>query len=232
MRHIALLLLAASTLQFQITDARGKKASGITLDTGQPDVDDWMPVSIRKSKGDAILVWPFEGRAKMPDGPEPVPAIVIQRGEPKALESFPTLAAMAVPVVLGTATLEVECQRTGFNSRVLADAFSKLSSSTEPFEKGIGLLYTKKPAEAADQLALALRERERKLTRVPSEIYPAAMLYGRALFESEWFDSAAVVFQKALKQRPSDVLARDARAKALEKAGKPEAAQETLRERE
>ena len=76
-----------------------------------------------------------------------------------------------------------------------------------------------------DPLARALKERERRLTRVPSEIYPAAMLYGKALFGAGKYDDAAVAFLKALKQRPSDAAARRSRSEALIKAGKPEAAE-------
>jgi predicted Zn-dependent protease len=94
--------------------------------------------------------------------------------------------------------------------------------------KGVGLLYEGKPADAVEPLARALKERERQLTRIPSEIYPAAMLYGRALFGAGKFDDAAVAYLKAMNQRPSDRAARRARAEALIKAGKPEAAEELI----
>ena len=90
------------------------------------------------------------------------------------------------------------------------------------------LLYENKPADAVEPLARALRERERQLTRIPSEIYPAAMLYGRALFGANQFDDAAVAYLKAMNQRPSGAAARKARAEALIRAGKPEAAQGLL----
>ena len=107
----------------------------------------------------------------------------------------------------------------------IENAIAGLVHSEDAFAKGVALLYAKKPVDAVDPLARALRERERQLTRVPSEIYPAAMLYGRALFEAGKFDAASLAFLKAMNQRPSDAAARKARAEALIKAGKPEAAQ-------
>jgi tetratricopeptide (TPR) repeat protein len=218
------LLLAAPVLQFRITDGRGKETSAITIEAGSPDADGWCPLHVTKAKGEPVLVWPFDGSAKLPDGPEPIPAIVIQRGEEKALTNQQAVAAMATPVVLGIATLEETAGKTGFTQDSLAKAFAGLETSEDPFEKGIGLLYTGKYAFAAGQLAIALKQRQRQLTRVPSEIYPAAMLYGQALFRANKFDDAAVAWLTALKERPSDEIARKHRAEALTKAGKPEAA--------
>ena len=90
------------------------------------------------------------------------------------------------------------------------------------------LLYTGKPAEAADPLSRALRERERVLTRIPSDIYPAAMLTGKALMGAGKFNEAAVAYLKALNLRPSDPMALQGRADALLGAGKAEAAKELL----
>jgi hypothetical protein len=224
MKPVALfLLLASPVLQFRITDGRGKETSLITIEAGAPDDDGWRPLRVTKAKGDPVLVWPFDGSAKLPDGPEPIPAIVIQRGEEKALTNQRALAAIATPVVLGIATLDERAGKTGFTRESLAKAFAGLVTSMDPFEKGIGLLYAGKYADAAGQLAIALKQRQRQLTRVPSEIYPAAMLYGQALYGANKFDDAAVAGLTALKQRPSDEMARMRRAEALTKAGKPEA---------
>jgi hypothetical protein len=220
----ALLLSAAQPLEFDVTDARGKKASGVTIEAGAPDADGWSQLSLVKAKGDPVLVWPFNGEAKLPDGPEPITAIVIQRADAKALASHRVIAAIATPVVMGLSTVEESARKTGFDAASLNTAFSRLTSSPDAFEKGIGLLYANKPAEAIDDLARALKERQRRLTRVPSEIFPAAMVYGQALYLSNKFDDAAVVFLTALKQRPGDESARKFRADALIKAGKPEAA--------
>jgi hypothetical protein len=220
MKLVALfLLLASPVLQFRITDGRGKETSAITIEAGAPDDDGWRPLRVTKAKGDAVLVWPFDGSAKQPDGPEPVPAIVIKPGEANQR----AMAAIATPVVLGITTVEETARKTGFTQEALAKAFSALITSMDPFEKGIGLLYTAKYADAAEQLSVALRQRQRQLTRVPSEIYPAAMLYGEALFHANKFDDAAVAWLVALKQKPSDAMAGKHRAEALTKAGKPEA---------
>jgi tetratricopeptide (TPR) repeat protein len=224
MKPVALfLLLAAPVLQFRITDGRGKETSAVTIEADAPDNDGWHTLRIAKAKGDPVLVWPFDRSAKQPDGPEPIPAIVIQRGEEKALTNQRALAAIATPVVLGIATLEDTAGKAGFTRESLAKAFAGLERSMDPFEKGIGLLYGGKYADAAGQLAIALKQRQRQLTRVPSEIYPAAMLYGQALYGANKFDDAAVAWLTALKQRPSDGMARMRRAEALTKAGKPEA---------
>jgi Flp pilus assembly protein TadD len=166
-----------------------------------------------------ILIWPYDARAKTPDGPEPIPAIVIQAGDPKALENPRVVVAMAAGILLGSAASQPPD---------IDKAIAGLVNSEDAFAKGVALLYAKKPVDAVDPLARALRERERQLTRVPSEIYPAAMLYGRALFEAGKFDEASVAFMKAMNQRPSDPAARKARAEALIKAGKPEAAESLL----
>jgi hypothetical protein len=214
-----LLLLAPPVLQFQITDGRGRETSAITIEAGAPDDDGWQSLKVVKAKGDPILVWPFDGTAKLPDGPEPIPAIVIQRGDEKALANKRVVAAMATAVVLGAPS-----PKTGFTSDALAKAFGSLVISQDPFEKGVGLLYAGKFAEAAESLGVALRQRQRQLTRVPSEIYPVAMLDGLALYRASKFDDSAVAYLTALKQRPSDEAARRYRAEALTKAGKPEAA--------
>jgi len=214
------LLLASPLLQFQITDGRGRETTAITIEAGAPDDDGWRPLKLGKAKGDAVLVWPFDASAKLPDGPEPIPAIVIQRGEEKALANKRVVAAIATAVVLGK-----PAEKTGFLSEALATAFAGLVTSQDPFEKGVGLLYAGKFAEAAEALSVALRQRQRQLTRVPSEIYPLAMLEGMALYKANKFDDSAVAYLAALKQRPSDVAARKFRAEALTRAGKPEASE-------
>jgi hypothetical protein len=221
---VLFLLLAGPGLQFDVTDGRGKQTSAITIEAGTADDDGWRPLKIVKAKGDPVLVWPFDGTAGTPDGPEPVPVIVIQRAEEKALGNKLAMAAIGTPVVLGLATVDEEARRTGFTAEQLKKAWADLSSATDSFQKGVGLLYGGKSADAADQLAIALRQRQRQLTRLPSEIYPAAMLYGKALYRMNKFDDAAVAFATALKQRPSNEVARSFRADALIKAGKPDAA--------
>jgi tetratricopeptide (TPR) repeat protein len=220
MKLLVLLLLAASPLHFDITDARGKHPAGVSIDATEPDADGWYQLHVTvKSKTPQMLIWPYDGRAKTPDGPEPIPAIVIQAGDPKALENPRVVAAMAAGMLLNSTAP----QPPGIDKTIAG-----LVSSDDAFAKGVALLYARKPVDAIDPLARALRERERQLTRVPSELYPAAMLCGRALFEAGKFDEAAVAFMKAMNQRPSDPAARKARAEALIKAGKPEAAESLL----
>jgi len=221
---VFLLLFAGAAWQFDVTDGRGKQTSAVAIEAGAPDQDGWRPLTIVKAKGEAVLVWPFDGMAGTPDGPGNIPAIVIQRGEEKALQNNLAMAAVGTPVVLGLATADEEARRTGLAADRLTKAWAALASSADPFAKGVGLLYTGKSAEAADQLAIALRQRQRQLTRVPSEIFPVALLYGKALYGSNKFDDAATAFLVALKQRPSDKIARDLRDGALVNAGKPEAA--------
>ncbi len=119
MRAGLFLLLAAQGLQFQVTDGRGKETSAITIEAGAPDADGWRSLRIGKAKGDPVLVWPYDGLAKQPDGPEPVPAIVIQRGEEKALENKRIVAAIATHVLLGVATIEETAGKTGFSPESL-----------------------------------------------------------------------------------------------------------------
>ncbi len=170
------LWFAGSALQFVVTDGRGKQTSAITLEAGAPDENGWSAIGIAKAKGDPVLIWPWDGSAKMPDGPEPVPAIVIQRGEQRALANKRAVAAIGAPVVLGIETIQQAAGKTGFTADVLGKAIEGLTASADPLEKGVGLLFTSKPADAAEQLATALRERQRQLTRIPSEIR-AALLY-------------------------------------------------------
>ncbi len=206
-----LLLLAATALHFDIADQRGKHASGIAIEPSTPDADGWCNLIISKSKRPFLIVWPFDAKAKLPDGPEPVPAIVLDTSDTRPITDPKTIAALAAGQLLGN------------KPPVLFDA-AALVSSQDPFAKGVGFLYAKKPADALDPLSRALRDRERQLTRVPSEIYAAAMLYGHALLGANKFDDAAVAFLKALNQRPFDADAHRLRAEALIKAGKPEAA--------
>ena len=208
--------MAASPLHFDITDARGKKPSGVSIIASDPDIDDWYRLKVAsKGKSEDVLVWPFDAKAKVADGPEAIPAVVIEEGDAKALATPRIVAYRAVGELLGAKP------PSGLD-------MSGLAASEDPFLKGVRLLYENRPADAMEPLARALRERERQLTRVPSEIYPVAMLYGRALFGANKFDDAAVAYLKALNQRPSDGAARKARAEALIKAGKPEAAQGLL----
>jgi hypothetical protein len=217
------LLFATPVLQFEITDGRGKETSAVTIEAGAPNDDGWRSIKVGKAKGEPVLVWPFDNSAKTPDGPEPIPAIVIQRGEEKALGNKRVVAALATPVVLGVASVEETGRRTGFAPEALVKAFAGLVTSADPFEKGVGLLFAGQAADAAESLGVALRQRQRQLTRVPSEIYPVAMLDGMALYKANKFDDSAVAFLSALKQRPSDEGARRYRAEALTKAGKAEA---------
>jgi tetratricopeptide (TPR) repeat protein len=133
------------------------------------------------------------------------------------------MAAIATPVVLGTSTIAETAGSTGFTEGALAEAFADLVAAEDPFEKGVGLLYARKYGDAAALLAVALKQRQRQLTRIPSEIYPAAMLEGLALFRAGKFDNSAVAYLTALEQRPSDQAARKLRAEALTRVGKADA---------
>lgn len=219
MRQIAalVLLFAAPPVALQIVDERGKRPGGVVIDAANPDPDGWLQLTIAKSKVPSVIVWPFDQRAKQPDGPEPVTVIAVAKGNPKLLESRKVVAALAVPMLLGTKPVE-----TGLDAAALERAIGGLTASDDDLEKGIGLLFSHKAPDAVPALALALRARERVMTRIPSEIYPAAMLYGIALFQINKFDDAAVSFRKAILVRPSDARARKWRADAFEKAGKPE----------
>ena len=214
MKPAALFLLAMflAAPQFEITDERGKKPPGVTIEAGEADADGWFPLKFVKGKnaGDPILIWPFDGMTKLPAGP----VIVIQRGNKKALENRHVVAAIAASMLLGGAP------DTGLDPKSILE----LSQSTDAFEKGVGLLFAKKSAEAADPLAQALKERQRQLTPFASEIYPAAVLYGQALTAEKKYDAAAVAFLVATRQRPSAEMPRKLRAEALINAGKPEAA--------
>ena len=212
MRALALFLLATPVLHFDISDTRGHKASGVTIEASQPDSDGWYQLKAI-AKTDVVLIWPLDHRAHAPDGPGAIPAIVIRKGDAKGLTNLKVLAALAASLLLHSATPEPGTPPT----------FLELTASKDPFEKGVGLLYAKQPGEAAEQLELALKDRQRQLTRVPSEIYATAMLYGTALMEINKFDAAAVAFLAALRQHPSDERARKARAEALTRAGKADA---------
>jgi hypothetical protein len=218
MKPAALFLLAMFLAgpQFEVTDERGKKLSGVVIEAGDADADGWFPLKVVKGKnaGDPVLIWPFDGMTKLPAGP----VIVIQRGNKKALENRHAVGAIAASTLLGGAP------DTGLDSDALNKAILDLSQSTDAFEKGIGLLFAKKSVAAADALAQGLKERQRQLTPFASEIYPAAVLYGQALASEKKYDAAAVAFLVATKQRPSAELARRLRAEALVSAGKPDAA--------
>ena len=225
MRNVAVLFfLTAPLMQFHITDGRGKETTAVTIDFGAPDADGWRQLKIGKAKGDVVLVWPFDAMAKQPDRPEPIPAIVIQRGDEKALANKAAIASIATPVVLGAATIDDAAHKTGFTTAALAKTFADLATADDAFEKGIGLLYAGKFEDAAKSLDIALRERQRQLTRMPSEIYPAAMLDGLALTRANKFDAASVAYLAAMKQRPSDESVSNLRGEALVKAGKADAA--------
>lgn len=209
MNSALFLFLMASVFRFDIVDGRGKKPAGVSVETGACDADGWCDLRlVNKSKGDYLLVWPYDGRAKIPDGPEGIPVIVLERSGPK---NGKVQTALAVAGLLG-------------EKPAMEPDLRSLENSDDPLAKGVALLSAGKFADAVDPLARALRERERQLTRNPSEIYPAAMLSGKALFGAGKFDDAALAFLKAIKQRPSDAAARQARAEALIRAGKPEAA--------
>lgn len=217
-------LLAASTVPLHVADARGKKPSGVTVEAGRADSDGWRELRVSKSKTDYLLVWPWDGAVQQPDGPGEVPVIVIPRGDPKSLENPRAVAAMATPVVLGSRSVAEEAMATGLSAQALAQAFQRLIQAEDSFAKGVGLLYAGRNSQAADELGKALRERQRQLTRVPSEIFALAMLHGGALMAAGQFDKASVAYLTALTLRPSEEKARLARAAALLQAGKKEAA--------
>ena len=229
MNKAGLFLIAAALLSgadgphFDVTDARGKKPAGVVIAAGKAGADGWFPVNVVKGKGEREVVWPFDRMAALPDGPEPIPAIVIQVGDQTALTNPRVVAAVTTPFVMGLTPLGLIGIKTGLDPEALDQALMALVQSSDPFEKGLGLLYAKRYAEAADELSRALKERQRQLTRVPSEIYPLAILYGQALLGQKKFDAAAVAFLTAIKQRPSDLLPRGLRSDALVRAGKPDA---------
>ena len=217
MKPAALFLLAMFLAgpQFEITDERGKKPAGVTIEAGEADADGWFALKVVKGKnaGDPALIWPFDGTTKLPAGP----VIVIQRGNKKALENRHVVGAIAASMLLDGAP------DTGLDPAALNKAILDLAQSTDAFEKGVGLFFAKTSAEAADALAQALKERQRQLTPFASEIYAAAILSGEALAAEKKYDAAAVAFLVAAKQRPTAALPRNLRADALVNAGKPDA---------
>ena len=140
---------------------------------------------------------------------------MVEKGDPRASANPHAVACIVAGNLLGVS------HDIGMD---LTRAPASLATSDEPLAKGVGLLAANKPADAIEPLGRALRERERQLTRFPSEIYPLAMLDGKALFAAGKFDDAVLAYLKAIRLRPSDATARKARAEALVKAGKPEAA--------
>lgn len=221
----AVLLPGAGGPHFDVTDARGKKPAGVSVEAGEPDADGWFSVKIANlGKGDPVLVWPFDSLAKTPDGPEPIPVIVIERGDAKALSSRHVVAAMAVPYALGLNSVAMIADKFALDRSALEGAIQGLAASTDAFERGLGLVWATKHAEAAEEFGRALKERQNQLTRMPTEIHAAAILDGTELSRAGKFDDAAVAFLFALKQRPSDKLALDARKGALIGAGKSDAA--------
>jgi hypothetical protein len=228
MSLLILFLAAAQALHLDIADARGKKPSGVVIEAGAAGSDDWRKLAISRAKKDSVIVWPFDALAAEPDGPGAVRVVVIERGDSKVLATPRIVADIATGVVLGRESLEDAAKRTGFDAAALKSAFTALADATEDYAGGAGLLWANQPARAVDLLARALRERERQLTRVPSDIFPAAMLDAKALFDSGKYDDAAAVYLKAMKLRPSDTGVRKARAEALTKAGKEHAARELL----
>jgi len=220
---VVAFLMAAPALRFDITDARGKKPSGVTVETGDADADGWYMLHVTTKANTApVLVWPFDARAKAADRPGSIPVIVMESGDARALSNAFLVATIAAGDLLGAR------HATGLDSAAFARALQGLVNSSDPFVKGVALLSSGKAVDAVEPLGLALKERERRLTRVPSEIYVAAMLFGQALSGAGKFDDAAVAFLKAMAQRPSDEAARRKRAAALIGAGKPEAAESLL----
>ena len=219
MKPAALFLLAMflAAPQLEVTNERGKKPPGVTVEAGEPDADGWFAIKVIKGKnaGDPVLAWPFDGMTKLPAAP----AIVIERSNKRALDNRHVVAAIAASTLLGSTP------DTGLDSTALNKAILDLSQSTDAFEKGVGLLFAKKSAEAVEPLAQALKERQRQLTPFPSEIYAAAILYGKALVAQEKYDAAATAFLVAVRQRPSDSMPRELRSIALINAGKSDATQ-------
>lgn len=228
MRFAILFLAAAQALHLDVVDARGKKPSGIVVEAGDAGPDNWRKLAIVRAKKDSVVVWPFDALAAEPDGPGGVQVVVIERGDSKALAAPRIAADIATGIVLSRESLEDAAKRTGFDQTALKAAFTSLANVPDDYASGVGLLWARQPARAADLLAKALRERERQLTRVPSDIFPAVMLDAWALFDSGKYDDAAAIFLKAMKLRPSDAGVRKARAEALVKAGKEDAARELL----
>jgi hypothetical protein len=215
--------LAGAALHFDVTDGKGKRASGVTVEASDAGPDGWRRLKVRsRGKGSPVLVWPCDGLAKVPDPPGDIPVIVMDFGDAKALADPGIMAALVAGELLGAPHIDTGLDPAAF-AKAAANLVTSGVTSEDPFEKGVGLLFAKKPVDAVDPLGRALKERERRLTRIPSEIYPVAILYGRALMESQKYDSAAVAFLKALKLRPSDPSVESLRAEALARAGKPEA---------
>ena len=127
------------------------------------------------------------------------------------------VAAIAASMLLGGAP------DTGLDPDALNKAILELSQSTDAFEKGVGLLFAKKSAEAADPLAHALKERQRQLTPFASEIYAAASFTDRPSRRKKIRRRSRRV-SCGYEATPFRGLARKLRSDALVKAGKPEAA--------
>ena len=143
MKLAALFLLAAASFHFDITDARGKKPPGVTVEARDADPDGWHELRlVNKGKGSPVLIWPFDSKAKIADGPGDIPVIVIETGDPKALTNTRVVAALVAGELLGASAA------TGLDPVAVAKAAAALSAADEPFARGVGLLSAKKPADA------------------------------------------------------------------------------------
>ena len=111
MKTVFLLFLAASTLHFDITDARGKKPSGISLEVSEPDDEGWMRLKVvNKGKGTPVLIWPYDGKVKPQDGPGEIPALVMESGDLKALANPRVIAALEA----GRVVVELHIGEVGY----------------------------------------------------------------------------------------------------------------------
>lgn len=220
----------------RVVNLRGKPVAGVSFLAGAASdkggrtrirlaagtqAGNWVKLSIAEPEG-TVLISPWNGYLRVA-AQETV--VVGQAGDRTLLASPPAVASMAAHAL----SSHDAARLYGFTPAEIERAIRELKTS-DSYEAGLSKSYRKEYAEAARLLALALKEREKQLTRNAPEIVDAAVFLGQAFTALRRPADAAVAYRRAASYRPDDPEILEALGMALVNDGKPEAGEPFLRQ--
>jgi tetratricopeptide (TPR) repeat protein len=230
-------------LSVRAVNLKGRPAAGISFTAGPPTgkdgrtkirlsadtrEGDWVKLGVSESPRPVVMVSPWNGLVRILETPAVI--VLAEAGDRAILENTAAVASLAARALASGRIADVAIEFR-LDAADMEKAIRGLSArSRDPFETGLSKLFQRDYADAAKNLAQALKEREKQLTRDAAEIADAASFLGMALAALEKWPEAAVAYQRAMNARADDAEILEALGAALVKSGKPDAGEPFLKQ--
>jgi tetratricopeptide (TPR) repeat protein len=207
----------------------------------------WVSLQILKSPPgkDFVIVSPWNSSAVIPSFEDEshnfVDVVVLQRGDPTALESNTVLAAATAMIIRASApntggqrnpqaNLAPVAKHYGLDPGDLDRAIRSWGQeSADPYEVGLADLYASDYPQASSELANSLAKGEEKADLDRRQVVDAAFFLGSSLWSESKYQASVTAYLRCLELRPDDVATLNNLAVSLHRAGNYPAAEPLYR---